>query len=484
MKIKKSVVLVVCVAIFFSVLNASGVTVILPEMRTAYDINTMQLSWVMSIYLLTYGIAIPFYGRIADKFGARPLFLIGITLFFLGSLACFAAPNFKTMLAARILQAAGGAAFPGLGMAIASRAFSKEKRGIAIGILSATMGVGSAIGPLVTGIITEFASWRGIFGVSALVIFVLPFAWMVLPRDEEQSNGKIDIIGGTCLALVITGLLYAVSQSTQSGWTDPIVLAAMTLSVAGLIGLTLRQRSSHEPFIPNELIKNIRYLRIIFLAFLVAAVNLAAIIGFPLMLAKYNGLDTFQIGLVMFPGAIAAAICGILAGRLVDRVGPRLPTRLGASIMLLTMVSLSFLSGGSVMIMMTLAGFLGAGFALLNTPIAAVVSAMVRSTNLASALSLNTMMYFIGGSLGAALFSSIVTSNSDSLAAWNPLYSGTAIGYSDAFGVLAIGIALAIIIVVPLPTKKMVEAEKAKQVAMENWTPDCSMPWAPELKIK
>ena len=492
------IVIVVCAALFFGVLNSSGVTVILPEMGNALSVNTGQLSWVMSGYLLTYGIAIPFYGKLADRFGARPLFLLGIILFFIGSLACFSAPSFETLLGARVLQALGGAAFPGLGMAIASRSFPAEKRGIVLGAISATIGTGSAVGPLIAGVISDLLHWRALFGMSALVIFVFPLAWRVLPRDEEHTDSSMDFPGGLFMALGIIGLLFAVSQSNQTAWTDPTVLGALVMCIIGLTGLVLRQRTSAAPFIPSELVNNIRYLRLVTLGFLAAAVNLATLIGFPLMLASQNGLNSFQIGLVALPGAVATAVFGVLAGRMVDRVGPRLPTRLGAGIMLGTLIAFSLLSGGSVTTMAILAGFLGAGFALLNTPIAAIVSVMVRPDTMASALSINTMMFFIGGSMGASLFSSIITAKADALTAWNPLYTGSAINYSDAFTVLTVGVALALVLVVPLPTRKMVDSEKAyrtllspltdipvgkaKKANQDIWVADCAVPWCPELE--
>ncbi|MBL4673010.1 MAG: MFS transporter [Arenicella sp.] len=164
-------------------------------------------------------------------------------------------------------------------------------------------------------------------------------------------------------------------------------------------------------------------------------------------------------------------------GRLVDRVGPRLPTRLGIGIMLITMIALSLLAGGSITTMSILAGLLGAGFALLNTPIAAIVLAGV----LASALSINTMMFFIGGSIGAALFSAIVNTNADTLTALNPFYSGLAINYSDAFSVLALAAFIAVFLVASLPTKQMVDTEKSKKALPDNWTPNCEVPWSEEL---
>jgi DHA2 family metal-tetracycline-proton antiporter-like MFS transporter len=476
------VALVVCATLFFGVLNSSGVSVILPEMSEAFSVNAGQLSWVMSGYLLTYGIAIPFYGRLADKIGTRPLFLLGIVLFSAGSIACLVAPSFETMLAARVLQAGGGAAFPGLGMAIASRAFPEHKRGIVLGIISATIGVGSAVGPLVAGIMTDLLHWRALFGLSALVILVFWFAWKELPDDEALSDGALDVVGGLFMGMGVTGLLYAVSQSSQTGWSDPTVLAALVISAAGLIGLVLRQRTFSTPFIPNELVGNIRYLRLVTLAFLAAAVNLAALIGFPFMLATQNELASLQIGLVMLPGAIATVVCGVLAGRWVDRVGPRLPTRLGVGIMLVTMTALSLLAGGPVTTMAILAGLLGAGFAFLNTPIAAIISVMVRPSSLASALSINTMMFFVGGSLGAAMFASIVSSEASTLTAWNPFYTGQAIGYSNAFSLLTLAVILALALVLPLPTRKMVDADKSKESHHKNWTPDCAAAWSPELE--
>ena len=110
----QGVLLVVCVALFFGVLNASAVAVVLPEIAQDLSIDPSQIGWLMTGFLLVYGIAIPIYGRLADLYGARPLFLIGVGIFSVGSLLSALAPNFESLLAARIVQAVGGAAVPGL----------------------------------------------------------------------------------------------------------------------------------------------------------------------------------------------------------------------------------------------------------------------------------------------------------------------------------------------------------------------------------
>ena len=145
------VLLVVCAALFFGVLNASAVGVILPEIAADLSIGPEQLSWLMTGFLLVYAIAIPLYGRLADLYGAKLLFLIGVGVFAAGSLMSTVSDSYSILLASRIVQAVGGAAVPGLGMALASRAYGPEARGKILGVVAATIGVGGAIGPLLVG---------------------------------------------------------------------------------------------------------------------------------------------------------------------------------------------------------------------------------------------------------------------------------------------------------------------------------------------
>ncbi len=144
----KGVLLIVCFALFFGVLNASAVGVVLPDIANDLSVDTGQLGWLMTGFLLIYGIAIPFYGRLADRYGARPLFLLGVGVFSLGALLSALAPNFEFLIVARIIQATGGAAVPGLGMTLASRAYGPESRGSVVGVIASTIGLGAAIGPL------------------------------------------------------------------------------------------------------------------------------------------------------------------------------------------------------------------------------------------------------------------------------------------------------------------------------------------------
>ena len=170
----KGVLLVVCVALFFAVFEASAISVILPDIADDLSVDTGQLSWLMTGFLLIYGIAIPFYGRLADRYGARPLFLIGVAVFSLGSLLSALAPSYSFLLGARIIQAIGGAAVPGLGMTLASRAYGPESRGTVLGVIAATIGLSGAIGPLLGGALAEAFAWQSIFVVAAVAALTIP----------------------------------------------------------------------------------------------------------------------------------------------------------------------------------------------------------------------------------------------------------------------------------------------------------------------
>ena len=204
----------------------------------------------MSGFLLVYGIAIPFFGRLADIYGARRFFLFGILLFSLGSLLAALAPNYELLLGARVVQALGGAALPGLGMTLASRAFGPGNRGAALGALSATMGSGAAIGPLLGGTMSAQFGWQSLFVITALAVLVTPLALAVLPKAEERSREPMDVAGGLLLAVMLTGLLLAASEGGQSGWGSPLVLGSAGLAGAALLLLGWRQRSAVAPFLP------------------------------------------------------------------------------------------------------------------------------------------------------------------------------------------------------------------------------------------
>ncbi len=210
--------------------------------------------------------------------------------------------------------------------------------------------------------------------------------------------------------------------------------------------------------------------------------NLGVLIGLPILLATANGLTALEVGVVLVPIAVLTGAFGVLSGRLVDSVGARALVALGGTAILVAVLGLSTAAGEDVRSIGALGGLLGAGFGLVNTPLAAAVSRAVRPQLLASGLGINSMMFFIGGSVGAAALLGL--SSAGGATSLNPLHDGAATGFSDGFLVLALPVLAVLYISARLPGAAAAEPSERQLAAAEGeragaWRPDCSVPWVP-----
>jgi len=284
-------------------------------------------------------------------------------------------------------------------MTLASRAYGPEARGTILGVIAATIGLGGAIGPLLGGALSQWFGWQSIFIVNTVAAVTIPIGLIILPRREDRTEGNLDIFGGVALALLVGGVLLVPSIGAHAGWSSPLVLSGAVIAVIGLVGLLAREWRASSPIIPREFFRSSRYIGLVWMSFSVMAAYLAILIGLPILLSTFHRLSPLEVGLVLLPGAISTSVFGVIAGRLTDRKGARLPTWMGSPLMLLAVLGLSTFAGAEVWVIATFAGILGAGFGLVNTPLAATVTRTVRSQMLGSALSINSMLFFVGGEL-------------------------------------------------------------------------------------
>lgn len=268
------------------------------------------------------------------------------------------------------------------------------------------------------------------------------------------------------------------------------MVAGGASAVTGLAILSARQLFAASPFIHRELLRNLKYLALAGMSFTLMAANLAPLIGLPVLLAISHGLSSLEIGLVMVPGAVLSAGAGVLSGRLTDRTGPQLPIRVGTPLMLLALFGLSSYAGSSPWAIAGFVGLLGGGFGLVNTPLAATISRLVSGEMLAAALSMNSMLFFLGGSFGTAVVMALASSNGLAEGSLNPLHSGQADGFSDGFLLLMIPVLAAMVLSLALPAltrprysegEVPISDETLVEIqAVRQWTPNCSVPWHPE----
>lgn len=443
---------VVCAALFFNVLNGTMVNIVLPVVGEDLGVEPARLGWIITGYLLVYGVAVPFYGRLADRFGARRLFVLGICVYSASSLLCAVSLNYPMLVAGRVLQATGAAAIPGLGMAMISGVYPPDRRGSALGIVSATIGTGSALGPALGGLISGVLSWHFMFLLSACSGLLVPLALRILPSGERREGEGLDLPGGVLLALGVGGALLAATEGARGDVTAPVVVGAAVTSAIALVLLVFRQRRAVSPFIPRDLLRNARFLGLVGVSFSAMIANVATFVSLPLLLSGVYRLELLEIALVLLPNALAVATVGPIAGRLVDRIGGRPPLRAGLLIILGVQLSYStFGVGASVWVVSALAGVQGVGFALMNAPIATMVSLAVSRDRQASGLSMNSMAFFLGGGFGTAILTAVLTARRDAADAFNPLYALGAAAYSDAFLLFSVPLLVALALSARVP---------------------------------
>jgi EmrB/QacA subfamily drug resistance transporter len=443
------VLAVVCAAIFLSVLNGSIVNVVLPVIGQDLAVEPALLGWVVTAYSLVYAVAIPFFGRLADIFGARRFFVAGQAVFAVGSLLCVLAPSFSLLIVARVIQSAGGAAIPGLGMTLVSRAYPPQQMGTVVGLMSTMVGVGFAIGPTLGGYVASTFGWHAAFAIGAFGGLLVPASWLLLPRDGgsgEQAAEPLDVWGGVFLASAISGGLLALTEAARNGPTSPSVFAAGALSLGGMAALVARQRSTPFPFIPRELLASAGYRAVSTITICASAGNFGVIVGVPLLLARVNGHSAAEIGLMLLPNAALSALLGVVIGRFADRVGSRLPVRIGLVVMLAALFALSSVVGTDGWTIAGLLALLGLGSVLVNTPLPAAVPRLIPPERLASGQSITNMLFFLGGSLGATLTTAILSARASATDAVNVVHDGAGVGFSDAFLLLMLPVLLALIL--------------------------------------
>ena len=434
----------VCATAFAVVLNGTMLPVARPEIGEALSLGRISLDWIIIGYFLVNGVSIPFFGRLADLHGVARLYALGLATFFLGSLFCILAPGFAVLMAGRLVQGAGAAAVVGLGPTAVSLVFPPEHRGRYLGVVGAAVGAGAAAGPVFGGAITDLFGWRALFAAGVLFGALAPLAFRMLPVGVRSPEGRLDLAGGLFFALTLGGALLAMTLGAENGWNDPIVLWSIAVTAAALAGFAYRQATVRVPFVPRALLSNRSYVWLCVATLLLVGVIVAVEVAVPLTLARLNGMEPTQIGLVLLPAALLTVVWGPVSGSIVDRFGVALPTALGAAACVAGVVLLSgFGVGGSAWVTGAFVVVVGVGTTLAKIATSTGVSLAVSEENLPSGISVNEMVWISGISVGTALFSAVATARSGATESLNPFHAGAGVGYSDAYLALAVPLILA-----------------------------------------
>jgi len=462
---------------FVVVIDASITNVALPSIGKALDIDQDSLSWVVNSYTLVFGGFLLLGGRLADFFGRRRMFMTGMALFGIASLAGGLAQSETWLIAARAVQGLGAALASPAALSIVTTTFAEgSERNRALGIWGAVAGAGGAAGVLLGGILTQWAGWEWVLFVNvpiaAFVVWQAPQR-LQESRVEDESERTLDIPGAISITAGLAILVYALVEAAQSGWTSTDTLVRGGVGLAFIAAFVVIELRTRKPLVPFSIFR-MRTLRGANIVGILTGMSLFSMFFMiTLYLQQVLGLDALEAGLAYLPLAIAIILAAGTAGQLVTKVGfkPVVITGMltvAVGLFWFTRISpdgsyLSDVLGPSI-----LAG-LGLGLTFVPVTIAAMSGTKREEAGLASGL-INTSQQ-IGGALGLAILASIANSSTnDSFAEGASKAVALTNGFSDAFMVGAFfalaGAILAAVLISSKDSKEHAEAAQAGEVEM------------------
>lgn len=345
-------------SMLLSSLGTSIANVGLPTLAQAFHASFQEVQWIVLAYLLAITTLIVGAGRLGDVMGRRRLLLAGIALFTAASVLCAVAPTLGLLVAARAAQGLGAAAMMALTMAFVGETVPKARTGSAMGLLGTMSAVGTALGPSMGGVLIAGFGWRALFWVNLpLGLLALFLAWRHLPPDRqaglEKGRAGVDPVGTLLLALSLAA--YALAVTLGRGSFGALNIALLLAAAAGLGLFVFAEARVASPLVRLAMFRDPVLSASLAMNALVATVMMATLVVGPFYLSRALGLGTALVGLVLAAGPVMAALSGMPAGRLVDRLGAPRTAIAGLAAMVAGSVALSVLPG-----LFGLAGYMAA----------------------------------------------------------------------------------------------------------------------------
>ncbi len=415
--------MVLCLGVLMIVLDTTIVNVALPSIRQDLGFSETSLVWVVNAYMLTFGGFLLLGGRLGDLFGHRRLFLLGIALFTLASLACGVAGSQAMLIAARAVQGLGGAVVSAVSLSLIMNLFTEPgDRARAMGVYGFVCAGGGSIGVLVGGLLTGSLSWHWIFLVNLPIgVAVCALCLALLPPGTRQKKApRLDMAGAASITASLMLAVYAVVNGNEIGWTSAQTLGMLGAAVALLLVFFAIELRVHAPLVPLGLFRRRNVATANVVGVLWAAAMFAWFFISALYLQLVLGYSPLQVGLAFLPANLLMAAFSLgLSARLVMRFGIRWPLAIGlliaaAGLAWFARVPIDGRFATDVLPGMLLLG-LGAGVAFNPVLLAAMSDVDPVDSGLASGV-VNTA-FMMGGALGLAVLASLAAARTDGLLA-------------------------------------------------------------------
>jgi EmrB/QacA subfamily drug resistance transporter len=415
--------LVLCFGDLMIVLDMTIVNVALPSIRADLGFSETSLAWVVNAYLITFGGFLLLGGRLGDLFGHRRLFLIGLTLFTLASLACGLASSQEFLVTARAVQGLGGAVVSVVALSLTMIMFTEPaERAKAMGIFGFVLSGGGTAGVLLGGVLTDLLSWNWIFLVNIPVgAAVLTLSLLLLPSERGPSlSDRLDVAGAVTVTASLMVAVYAIVNGNETGWTSGETIGLLAAAATLLAIFLVIEARAQSPLVPLGLfrLRNVSTANVV--GILMAGGMFAIFFLSALYLQQVLGYSPLEVGLAYLPSTVIWGITSFaLSDKLVMRFGIKPPLLAGLSLMALGIVLFARapVDGNFAVDVLPALILQGLGAGIGFNPILLAAMSDVKPTEAGLASGVVNTSFMMGGALGLAVIASLAASRTDTLLA-------------------------------------------------------------------
>ncbi|GGH77623.1 MFS transporter [Pullulanibacillus pueri] len=417
----------VCFGLFMALLDVTIVNVALPAIQADLHTNFSSLEWVISAYTLVFAVALVTVSRLGDIFGRKTLFILGLSVFTIGSLLCALSSDITiaglshiaTLNISRGIQGLGASAMMPLSLAIISATFQGKQRGMAIGIWGGISGLATAIGPLVGGILVDKINWQSIFylNVPIGVIGVLLSLWAISQSKDESAGKKVDVFGLLTFTIFMFCLVFGLIKVNDANlsWSSPEILGLWAVGAVAIIVFIIGELKLKNPMVDPRLFKTPSFTGAAVAAFCLSAGMYALLFYLSLYFQNFLGFDALETGLRFITFSALSFLMGPIAGALMGKANPKW---LIVIALILMAIGVWLMSGVSPTDQAAdwialLPGFIiaGIGNGLINPPISNLAIGTVEPRRAGMASGVNNVARQIGIAFGTAFFGAVLANH-------------------------------------------------------------------------
>ncbi|KPH77436.1 MDR family MFS transporter [Oceanobacillus caeni] len=415
---RKTIVALLLAGAFISILNQTLMITAIPPIMEEMGITANTGQWLTTVFMLVNGIMIPVSAFLLERFTTRQLFVTAMSIFAIGTLISGIAPNFSFLLVGRVIQSAGAGVMLPLMQTVFLLIFPVHKRGSAMGLIGLVISFAPALGPAISGWVTEHYSWRVLFFIILPIAIVdIIIAFFALKNVTELKKPKLDIPSVILSSFGFGGLLYGFTSAGNNGWGASLTIISLTVGVVSLFMFILRQLRLQHPMLEFRVFTYSLFP----LAVVIGIISFMGLIGtetlIPLYMQNMREFTAFEAGIALLPGALISGFMSPITGRIFDRYGARKLAMTGLLIVAVSSIPFTRLDTETSLAFMTIMYSIRMfGLSMVMMPISTAALNQLPKRLIPHGAAMDNTMRQVGASVGTAILVTVMTTTGETAA--------------------------------------------------------------------